>query len=294
MPSTFIRSVSGLLNFHRFVRASYVVFCEGGAQNIGLSAALSGTHNEAVEDRTFWDALLRAIGFRDVHLKPLGAARHVLDVADYIIANNIPNNLAVIDRDFPGRKRMISDHRVLYSYGYSWENDVVTPTVVGVATVSLLHLSATDAKRFEIEFAEIHDRLLRLLKWPIFLQLKTANEDCDFVPTDNNLGGCILGNGSRIELNSEPLYHRIRRNKHRFSASATTISAGDIRRHIPGHSLMGLAYNFTSIKSRVRPALRPSRAGFVAVMLQTFTANPSLYLSQGAISYYNNWARGAR
>lgn len=75
---------------------------------------------------------------------------------------------------------------------------MVTPTVVGVATVSLLHLSATDARRLEIEFAELHNRLLRLLKWPIFLQLKTANADCDFVPTDNNLGGCILGNGSIV------------------------------------------------------------------------------------------------
>src|ERR1700692_2220330 len=139
MHSTFVRSVSGLLNFRRFVKCSFVVYCEGGSQNISLSDALSGVYNASAEDRTFWDAVLKAIGFRSIHLKPLGGARHVIDIAEYIIANDITGNLAVCDRDFPGRKKVISDPRVLYSYGYAWENDVVAPKVVAISAVNLLH-----------------------------------------------------------------------------------------------------------------------------------------------------------
>src|ERR1700722_11426760 len=140
MPSTFIRSVSGLKNFRRFVKCNYVVYCEGGSQNISLSDALSGVYNESAEDRSFWDALFREIGFRDIHLKPLGSARHVIDIADFIITHNISGNLAVMDRDYPGKKRMFADYRVLYSFGYSWENDVVLPKIVAEVTVILLHL----------------------------------------------------------------------------------------------------------------------------------------------------------
>jgi len=192
MPSTFIRSVSGLMNFRRFIKCNFIVYCEGGSQNISLSDALSGVYNESAEDRSFWDALFRAVGFRDIHLKPLGSAGHVIDIADFIITNNISGTLAVMDRDFPGKKRMFSDYRVLYSFGYSWENDVVIPKVVAESTVTLLHLERSSTTVLEAEFTELFRRLVRIAKWPIFLQLRTANPDCDFVPTDYSLGGCIL------------------------------------------------------------------------------------------------------
>ena len=212
MPSTFFRSISGLMNFHRFVKCRFVVYCEGGSQNISLSDALSGVYNKSAEDRTFWDALLRTVGFRDIHLKPLGSARHVIDIADFIITHNIFGSLAVMDRDFPGKKKIFSDNRVLYSFGYSWENDVVVPKVVAEATVSLLHLEQSATTALEAEFAELFSRLVRMARWPIFLQLRTANPDCDFVPTDNNLGGCILGREHDVRLDPRPLRDRVRRN----------------------------------------------------------------------------------
>jgi hypothetical protein len=294
MPNTFTRTVSGLLNFRRFIKSSYVIFCEGGSRNIPVIDALTGDANLAAEDRTFWEALFRAIGFQDIHLKPLGSARHVLDVADFIIANDIPGNLAVLDRDFPGKKRLILDHRVLYSYGYSWENDAVTSGTVSTSIVGTLHLGEGQAQHLNQEFVLLTQRLYRLLKRPIMLQLSTTNPDCDFVPTDANIGGCISEGHFRVELSAYPLYERIQRNKARFVKSSETIDLSDVKRHVPGHGLMGLAYAFISIKSRVRPVFKPSRSAFTAVILQTFTTNLVAYLDRDAYRYYQTWAGGVK
>ena len=294
MPSTFVRSVSGLINFRRFVKCTFVVYCEGGSQNIPLSDALSGAYNESAEDRTFWDALLRGVGFQDIHFKPLGSSRHVIDIADYIITNNIPGSLAVMDRDFPGKKRTFTDYRVLYSFGYSWENDVVVPKVVAETTVNLLHLEQSATATLKNEFRKLFNRLISMAKWPIFLQLRASNPDCDFVPTDRNFGGCILGDSPNVRLDSRPLRDRVRRNRGRFVASATPSSTNLAVRYIPGHSLMGLGYAFVVGKSAIRPAFRPSRTSVSAMMLRTFSSAPRLYLREDTMNYYRNWAMGVR
>jgi len=292
MPRTFIRSVSGLLNFRRFIKANFVIYCEGGSQNIDVHSALGGTYNESAEDRTFWDSVLRMLGFQDIHLKPLGSARHVIDIAEYVIANNIPGNLAIVDRDFPGRKKVLNDPRVLRSYGYSWENDVVVPKTVAVTAVNILHLDHGEMPNLEQEFYHLLRQLVKLARWPILLQLSTTNPDCDFVPTDNSLGGCIVAVGGTVALNARSLRDRIRRNKARFVASGSRNSTAEAERHIPGHALMGLGYAFISTKSIVRPAFRPSRASFAAMMLHNFAANPRSYMRREAITYYQTWARG--
>jgi hypothetical protein len=294
MPSTFVRSVSGLINFRRFIKCTFVVYCEGGSQNIPLSDALSGRYNESAEDRTFWDALLRRVGFQDIHFKPLGSSRHVIDIADFIITHNIHGNLAVMDRDFPGKKKTFTDYRVLYSFGYSWENDVVIPKVVAETTVNMLHLEKSITADLETEFQKLLNRLIRIAKWPIFLQLRTSNPDCDFVPTDPNFGGCILSDSPSVRLDSRPLRDRVRRNRGRFVASATPSSTNLAGRYIPGHALMGLGYAFVISKSAIRPAFRPSRTSFSAMMLRTFSSDPRSYLRQDTMTYYHNWARGVR
>jgi hypothetical protein len=253
--------------------------------------ALSGVANESAEDRTFWDALLRGIGFQNIHMKPLGGVRHVIDIADYIIANNIEGNLVIMDRDFPGKKRSFIDRRVLYSYGYAWENDVVVPEVVALSVVNQLHLDHSEISSIELEFSQLFKKMIRLTRWPIFLQLRTSNPKCDFMPTDFTLGGCITSAGPFVRLEGRPLRERVRRNKSRFVASGTRTSTAEAKRYLPGHALMGLAYAVVACRSAVRPALRPTRVGFIAMMLRTFSATPLLYLTPEALMYYRNWVR---
>jgi hypothetical protein len=291
MRSTFVRSVSGLINFKRFVKRSFIVFCKGGSQNITVTDALGGQHNASAEDRTYWDALLRAIGFSDIHLKPLGSASHVIDVAEYIIANNISNNLVIIDRDFPGRKKWIADRRVLYSFGYSWENDVVGPKVVAEAIVNLLHLDPAGTSVLEKEFSDLLQRMIKISRWSILLQLMTQNPSCDFVPTDHSFGGCICGDAITVRFDSKPLYDRIQRNKSRFTRSGTRRSTRESARYIPGHALIGLGYAFIVTKAAVRPAYRPNRTSFSAMLLHVFSASPRTYLPRPTMEYYRAWAR---
>jgi hypothetical protein len=86
----------------------------------------SGAGEPATLDSAFWLALFRAIvQERSVEVRSVGNKLTVAAIARLVAAGGVNRVVVAMDRDFDSRRsRTISHPNVLYTFGYSWENDV--------------------------------------------------------------------------------------------------------------------------------------------------------------------------
>lgn len=107
------RSNYGLNNEHLFYNVSLVVYCEGKEGD-------GSTHDEM-----FWSKVLAYFGVSCV-CKSKGSKTNIVPLAIRAIEGNVRNILFAMDRDYGDYHGLpVSDQRVIYTYGYSWENDIL-------------------------------------------------------------------------------------------------------------------------------------------------------------------------
>lgn len=113
----FTRSNWGLTNRARFMGARYTVYVEGGGGNPGQGS----------DDVLFWRAVFaRLRPDLSITLKPFGGKPQLEAIAQKIAAGVVENTIVAMDADFDELlAAKITSPRVLYSYGYSWENDAL-------------------------------------------------------------------------------------------------------------------------------------------------------------------------
>ncbi|MBC6439288.1 MAG: DUF4435 domain-containing protein [Rhodospirillales bacterium] len=122
---TFLRSNSGETNKHLFHRVDFVVYVEGGA-SVNTIAALKGEGDWTTNDVFFWSSLFeRYAPNHNVHLRSAGSKSNVKALLQKLTDGSVENVIICLDRDFDHLLGKYIDHdRVIYSKGYSWENDV--------------------------------------------------------------------------------------------------------------------------------------------------------------------------
>jgi len=114
--------------------------------------------SEQTFDYHFYSALFKKyIPNKNIKIKVIGSCVEVLDLYYKIADNNINNSFAIIDRDYDGIiSSRIKDYRLLYTYGYSWENDFwslkICTTLINVFTMNSVHALAEFYKK--ISYAE--------------------------------------------------------------------------------------------------------------------------------------------
>jgi hypothetical protein len=120
------RTASGLASLHLFFQADVVVFCEGGI-SIPEVDVTQGMGEEGTLDCLFWRRIADFIGAkRRYHFKSVGSKSVLRTIAADIRNRDIPTIVICLDRDYDWHCNCkIDDERVVYSYGYSWESDVV-------------------------------------------------------------------------------------------------------------------------------------------------------------------------
>ena len=129
---TFHRTPSGLANLHLFYRVDAIVFVEGGDPSCSLADIIDGVYDTVSQDIRFWSIILGAYApLRRFQFRAIGSKLNLLALADYIAANSIANVLVCMDRDADDvTGTMRTSNAVLYTRGYSWENDVWIPSTV--------------------------------------------------------------------------------------------------------------------------------------------------------------------
>ncbi|HET8891462.1 MAG TPA: DUF4435 domain-containing protein [Candidatus Angelobacter sp.] len=141
MNISFHRTQSGLNNLALFLRVEAIVFTEGGEKNLTIDEVMAGERNESTHDVMFWQVIFDSFApLRKVQFRSIGSKPTLLSIANMIIAGKISRIIVALDRDFDHASNSLLSHsNVVYTRGYSWENEVWTPEIIAkvVARLSL-------------------------------------------------------------------------------------------------------------------------------------------------------------
>lgn len=127
----FLRTSSGLSNQYLFHKVDLIVFVEGG-ESYTKEEIDSGKYNDYSIDILFWTKILEKYKQdTKVKFKAVGSKTAVVKVAEDIVENNITTVYAAMDQEFDRVLGTAFKHKnVLYTFGYSWENDVWNEKVI--------------------------------------------------------------------------------------------------------------------------------------------------------------------
>lgn len=109
---SFTRSPSGIRNSALFFGTDRTVYVEGTG-----------------DDQKFWQNVFAVFynGPLQFHFKSVGPRSAVLPYVEGIASNTISNVIAIVDSDYEGlRFSKFSIPNIIYSFGYSFENDLFT------------------------------------------------------------------------------------------------------------------------------------------------------------------------
>lgn len=123
---SFIRTNSGLSNARLFYNADIVIYTEGGSKSYSLSEVEAGMFNGDSIDIKFWNSVLKSNNFtKKVKFKAIGSKTAGKTLTDKILNGEIFNTAIAKDRDLDDfTQNIIESPYILYTKGYSWENDV--------------------------------------------------------------------------------------------------------------------------------------------------------------------------
>jgi hypothetical protein len=125
------RSSGSLGSLHRFYQADLVVFCEGGP-SLSVEEAVATAQTPPTLDTIFWTSVIASLGIvKKCHVKSVGSKPTLMSIADDVEALNIQSVTICLDSDYDRVSgRASSCRRVAYTFGYSWENDVLSQPVL--------------------------------------------------------------------------------------------------------------------------------------------------------------------
>lgn len=141
----FTRTASGLANEYLFYDVDYVVYCEGETGEGEISSL----------DELFWSQLFSKFG-KLVKCKSSGTKPELEALARYVVDNNIPNIIIAMDRDYSDLLgEEIIHPRIIYTFGYSWESDIVLD--FPIATILNLFQTVSNTTAIEAEFIQFRN-----------------------------------------------------------------------------------------------------------------------------------------
>ncbi|HEX5155407.1 MAG TPA: hypothetical protein VFW07_28390 [Parafilimonas sp.] len=154
--SSFKRTNSGLTNQHLFHNVDLVVFLEGGHTCYTKAEVYSGSFNTESDDILFWKNIFQV--FRPelkIKFKSIGSKTTIKDIAIDIIDGNIKTVMVAMDNEFDeiiGQR--FNHNNILYTYGYSWENDIWSQHVIRdvIEELSAIEISSEDINKNFSEF----------------------------------------------------------------------------------------------------------------------------------------------
>ncbi len=129
---TFTRTTTGITNLHLFHGVDVVVFVEGGTEAFSYSDVCQGQSGSSSPDILYWRAVFQSMcPDKRVCFKPVGSKGTLERLAKDVASGQLTNVYVAMDQDhdkFLGRR--IEAAGVFYTWGYSWENDLLHQVVI--------------------------------------------------------------------------------------------------------------------------------------------------------------------
>ena len=181
------RTPAGVSNEHLFHDSEAVVYVEGGESTRALNPAAS-------TDVLFWRGLFDTfMAGRRFHFKPRCGKHTLLKLADGMVDGTITRAVVCIDRDHDHLRGLRQTLGVLYTYGYSWENDVWCSDVVEEAFYTLCGVDRNSVTVRE----SVRDALAKFasrMRWPVYADVLAALRTESVIPRGNLK--CVVPPGS--------------------------------------------------------------------------------------------------
>ncbi len=157
--NVFIRTSSGLNNLPDFHNVEFIVYLEGGNQAYSVEEVYAGMYHRETEDIIFWRYLFDIFCTKTTKFKSVGSKTTIKEIANDIIMSNTKRSFVAMDNEFDEiLNKRIFHPQVLYTHGYSWENDVWNKDVIKYVVEELTAIQITN-KDLEKNFDSFIDKM---------------------------------------------------------------------------------------------------------------------------------------
>ena len=226
----FERTKSGQQNRAIFFQTDLICYVEGG-----------GGANTHAADVTFWKQVFLALR-PDLKVKfaPRGGKPILQKLALEIIQNDLMSTFVAMDSDYDDfRGKKIADSRILYTYGYSWENDIFCQQNITKVYAGISHC---DDVREEVKeyFASAYSDIDQKLNRAIYADYLAVCGGSSILPreTPGRVVGTDHTSGLPIVKKSELLkLCSVANNKTKLTRTPPPNCTIDSLRHCVGHVL---------------------------------------------------------
>lgn len=148
----FTRTDSGISNQYLFYEVDFMVYCEGEPKG----------NETATLDEMFWQRIFSDHG-KKVHCVSKGGKNNLLSEVKKLKNGDIDNVVVAMDRDYDEfLGEMINHPKVFYTYGYSFESDLVQDFPIQSALTPLATI--IDTGDIECEFLDFKKKSSLLLR----------------------------------------------------------------------------------------------------------------------------------
>lgn len=204
--SSFSRTNSGLSNLSLFCQSDLIAYTEGGSKSYSLEEVFDGKYSKSSIDIKFWTCIFDALGCsKKITFRAIGSKNSGKQLTDKIVSGSIKNSIIIKDRDLDDFLNSIINHpNVIYTKGYSWENDVFQKEV----TISSLHhlidqqLSEEELLHVDNLYCDIENQLKKLIRLELFFR----NHGVSFL---TDLAGEAIIN-EKMEFSKDVVFNRLR------------------------------------------------------------------------------------
>lgn len=156
---TFERSAFGQANRAMFYNVDWIIYTEGGAE---------GGDPIRSFDALFWSGVFHTVcapaKFRAI---PRGGKGQLLPLAQRVVSGELDRVIVAMDRDYDHIFGRIIEHsRVVYTCGYSFENDVFNRSVL-FDLFDAMCPEMLERPDIERQISDWCDRFLKNIRWPL-------------------------------------------------------------------------------------------------------------------------------
>lgn len=191
----FKRTKYGIANQNLFHNVDFVVFVEGGSKSFSKEEVENDNYNNESDDVIFWERIFRKYKTNvSLKFKAVGSKSTALKIAEDIAVNNISTAYVAMDKEFDDiLGKEIDSNKILYTYGYSWENDALSKELLKELLEDLTAKSVEKSLIFDP-----YEKFIKELKLSVYADGYQFSKSDSFFPRQGYLR-CV-----KCDLKSEP------------------------------------------------------------------------------------------
>lgn len=157
----FRRTSKGISNQHLFHAVDYIVFVEGG-ESYSKKEVYEGKFDASTTDILFWMGLFsHYLKTKKFQFRSIGSKATLHSIIEDIENGLIEHVYVAMDRDHDlFINNLPSNKYVIYTYGYSWENDVWNPVIIQDVLETICSASNVDVNIYK-EISRLYDAFFK-------------------------------------------------------------------------------------------------------------------------------------